>query len=120
MRCIKDLFRYRENDITIALRHDPENAVTQILSKLKQKINEWRAAKEKIWNKIWRDVYQRFYIHALDHRRFYWRTQEKKQLHPKGTHIQLLSLIFGNFFVSVSHFGLFRDFLTHSHSFLKF
>jgi histone deacetylase complex regulatory component SIN3 len=84
MRCIKDLYRYRENEITIALRHDPEKAVSQIIAKLKQKIAEWRVAKEKIWNKIWNVSYRRNYIHALDHRRFYWRTQEKKQIHPKG------------------------------------
>jgi len=83
MRCIKDLYRYRENEITIALRHDPEKAVSQILTKLKQKITEWRVAKEKIWNRIWSEVYRRNYIHSLDHRRFTWRAQEKKRLHPK-------------------------------------
>jgi len=51
--------------------------------RLKQKDHEWRNARRE-WNKIWREVNEKNYHRSLDHRGFYFKQVEKKNLSSKG------------------------------------
>ena len=54
------------------LRKNPAGAIPVILSRLKQKDDEWRKARSEL-NKNWKDSMEKNYAKSLDHRSFYFK-----------------------------------------------
>ncbi|KAK4050893.1 hypothetical protein OIO90_004869 [Microbotryomycetes sp. JL221] len=64
-------------EILSALFDNPAVAVPIVLSRLKQKDEEWKRA-EREWNKIWREVDVKNYYRALDHQGIPFKSVDKK------------------------------------------
>jgi paired amphipathic helix protein Sin3a len=64
------------------LRKIPGSAIPVILTRLKQKDEEWRRQRIEL-NKEWKEVLERNYHKSLDHRSFYFKQNEKKALSHK-------------------------------------
>jgi len=65
------------------LKKNPAVAVPVVLLRLEQKDAEWRKVKEEM-TKIWKKIYEQNYPRSLDHRSFYFKQQEKKNLMAKA------------------------------------
>ena len=65
-------------EILEALCDNPAVAVPIVLSRLKQKDEEWKRA-EKEWNKVWREVDSKNFYKALDHASIPFKAADKKQ-----------------------------------------
>ncbi|GAX77506.1 hypothetical protein CEUSTIGMA_g4950.t1 [Chlamydomonas eustigma] len=64
------------------VRKNPSVALPIVLGRMEKKDAEWRAVKEEMM-KIWFKIYEQNYHKSLDHRSFYFKQAEKKQLLPK-------------------------------------
>ncbi|KAK4053505.1 hypothetical protein OIV83_001673 [Microbotryomycetes sp. JL201] len=64
-------------EILSALFDNPAVAVPIVLSRLKQKDEEWKRA-EREWNKVWREVDVKNYYKALDHQGIPFKAVDKK------------------------------------------
>ncbi|KAL6619882.1 hypothetical protein ACP70R_035021 [Stipagrostis hirtigluma subsp. patula] len=83
MRCIERLYGDHGLDIMDVLRKNAGVALPVILTRLKQKQEEW----SKCWsdfNKVWADIYAKNYHKSLDHRSFYFKQQDTKNLSTKA------------------------------------
>ena len=82
-RCIERIYGDHGSDIVDLLRKNPGVAVPVVLTRLKQKDEEWHRVQQEM-NKVWREVYEKNYSKSLDHRSFYFKQMDKKQLSAKG------------------------------------
>eukprot|EP00245_Coleochaete_scutata_P002928 TRINITY_DN14179_c0_g1_i2.p1 TRINITY_DN14179_c0_g1~~TRINITY_DN14179_c0_g1_i2.p1 ORF type:complete len:1452 (-),score=385.29 TRINITY_DN14179_c0_g1_i2:688-5043(-) len=83
MRCIERIYGDHGLDVVELLRKSPVVALPVILDRLKQKQEEWQKCRTDM-NKVWAEVYAKNYHKSLDHRSFYFKQQDKKNLSIKG------------------------------------
>jgi paired amphipathic helix protein Sin3a len=76
---------YGEHGVEVRelLTKNPAVAIPVVLTRLKQKDDEWRKTREEM-NKVWAEVYLKNYHKSLDHRSFYFKQLDKKSTSQKG------------------------------------
>lgn len=75
------------------LRKNASLALPVILTRLKQKQEEWARCRSD-FNKVWADIYAKNYHKSLDHRSFYFKQQDSKSLSTKGNYCRCDSALF--------------------------
>ncbi|XP_078174576.1 paired amphipathic helix protein Sin3-like 3 isoform X2 [Carex rostrata] len=88
VRCIEKLYGDHGLDTMDVLRRKPEAALPVLLSRLKQKLEEWDQCRID-FNKVWCDVYAKNYHKSLDHRSFYFKQQDMKNLSSKALQVEI-------------------------------
>ena len=83
LRCIERLYGDHGLDVMDILRKNPGLALPVILTRLKQKQEEWSKCRAD-FNKVWAEIYAKNYHKSLDHRSFYFKQQDTKNLSTKG------------------------------------
>eukprot|EP00250_Pteridium_aquilinum_P014819 c22220_g5_i1 orf=585-4820(-) len=83
LRCIERIYGDHGLDVIDLLRKNVSVALPVILTRLKQKQEEWTKCRADM-NKIWAEVYAKNYHKSLDHRSFYFKQQDKKSLSTKA------------------------------------
>lgn len=83
LRCIERLYSDHGLDVMDILRKNPSHALPVVLTRLKQKQEEWNKCRSD-FNKIWADIYSKNHYKSLDHRSFYFKQQDSKNLSTKG------------------------------------
>jgi paired amphipathic helix protein Sin3a len=86
MRCIEQLYGDHGLDVVDVLRKNIGVALPVILTRLKQKQEEWSRCQSD-FSKVWAEVYSKNYHKSLDHQSFYFKQQDKKNLNTKGMHM---------------------------------
>ncbi|KAI3808698.1 hypothetical protein L1987_24656 [Smallanthus sonchifolius] len=82
LRCIERLYGDHGLEVMDTLRKNPSVALPVILLRLKQKQEEWAKCRSD-FDKVWADVYVKNHYKSLDHRSFYFRQQDSKNLSTK-------------------------------------
>ncbi|GKB63253.1 paired amphipathic helix protein Sin3-like protein 2 isoform X1 [Tanacetum coccineum] len=82
LRCIERLYGDHGLEVMETLRKSPSTAVPVILIRMKQKQEEWIKCRED-FNKVWADIYAKNHYKSLDHRSFYFKQQDSKDLSTK-------------------------------------
>ncbi|OIV94540.1 hypothetical protein TanjilG_25602 [Lupinus angustifolius] len=83
LRCIERLYGDHGLDVMDVLRKNALLALSVILTRLKQKHDEW-ARCHSDFNKVWAEIYAKNYHKSLDHRSFYFKQQDTKSLSTKA------------------------------------
>jgi paired amphipathic helix protein Sin3a len=83
LRCIERLYSDHGLDVLDLLKKNAYLALPVILTRLKQKQEEWARCRTE-FNKVWADIYTKNYHRSLDHRSFYFKQQDSKNLSTKG------------------------------------
>ncbi|XVF60417.1 hypothetical protein PTKIN_Ptkin08bG0044100 [Pterospermum kingtungense] len=83
LRCIERLYGDHGLDVMEILRKNPALALPVILTRLKQKQEEWTKCRLD-FNKVWADIYSKNHYKSLDHRSFYFKQQDSKNLSAKS------------------------------------
>ncbi|KAI9153728.1 hypothetical protein LWI28_015603 [Acer negundo] len=83
LRCIERLYGDHGLDVTDILRKNPALALPVILTRLKQKQEEWTRCRSD-FNKVWAEIYAKNHYKSLDHRSFYFKQQDSKNLSSKS------------------------------------
>ncbi|PIN24928.1 hypothetical protein CDL12_02316 [Handroanthus impetiginosus] len=83
LRCIERLYGDHGLDVMDVLRKNAPLALPVILTRLKQKQEEWARCRSD-FNKIWAEIYAKNYHKSLDHRSFYFKQQDTKNLSAKA------------------------------------
>ncbi|CAH8370516.1 unnamed protein product [Eruca vesicaria subsp. sativa] len=83
LRCIERLYGDHGLDVTDLIRKNPAAALPVVLTRLKQKQDEWTKCRED-FNAVWADVYAKNHYKSLDHRSFYFKQQDSKKLSAKA------------------------------------
>ncbi|GAB4839893.1 hypothetical protein Ancab_020602 [Ancistrocladus abbreviatus] len=83
LRCIERLYGDHGLDVMDVLRKNATLALPVILTRLKQKQEEWARCRAD-FNKVWADIYAKNYHKSLDHRSFYFKQQDTKSLSTKA------------------------------------
>ncbi|KAK6155145.1 hypothetical protein DH2020_009393 [Rehmannia glutinosa] len=83
LRCIERLYGDHGLDVMDILRKNPSLALPVILTRLKQKQEEWTKCRSD-FNKVWADIYSKNHYKSLDHRSFYFKQQDSKNLSTKS------------------------------------
>ncbi|CAH9088055.1 unnamed protein product [Cuscuta epithymum] len=83
LRCIERLYGDHGLDVTEVLRKNPSNSLPVILTRLKQKQEEWTKCRSDL-NKVWAEIYAKNHYKSLDHRSFYFKQQDSKNLSTKA------------------------------------
>ncbi|BBG94142.1 SIN3-like 4 [Prunus dulcis] len=83
LRCIERLYGDHGLDVMDVLRKNGPLALPVILTRLKQKQEEWARCRSD-FNKVWADIYAKNYHKSLDHRSFYFKQQDTKSLSTKA------------------------------------
>lgn len=83
LRCIERLYGDHGLDVMDILRKNQALALPVILTRLKQKQDEWTKCRTD-FNKVWADIYARNHYKSLDHRSFYFKQQDSKNLSAKA------------------------------------
>ncbi|XAR48027.1 hypothetical protein NMG60_11030718 [Bertholletia excelsa] len=83
MRCIERLYGDHGLDVMEVLRKNAPMALPVILTRLKQKQEEWARCRAD-FNKVWAEIYAKNYHKSLDHRSFYFKQQDTKNLSTKA------------------------------------
>ncbi|XP_042006838.1 paired amphipathic helix protein Sin3-like 3 isoform X1 [Salvia splendens] len=83
LRCIERLYGDHGLDVRDVLRKNAPLALPVILTRLKQKQEEWERCRSD-FNKIWAEIYAKNYHKSLDHRSFYFKQQDTKNLSAKA------------------------------------
>ncbi|GAB2288794.1 hypothetical protein Dimus_023105 [Dionaea muscipula] len=83
LRCIERLYGDHGLDVLDILRKNPGPALPVILTRLKQKQEEWTKCRSD-FNKVWADIYAKNHYKSLDHRSFYFKQQDSKSLSIKS------------------------------------
>ncbi|KAK1606413.1 hypothetical protein QYE76_030086 [Lolium multiflorum] len=83
LRCIERLYGDHGVDVIDVLRKNASVALPVILTRLKQKQDEWSRCRSD-FNKVWAEVYAKNYHKSLDHRSFYFKQQDSKNLVTKA------------------------------------
>ncbi|PKU86623.1 paired amphipathic helix protein Sin3-like 4 isoform X1 [Dendrobium catenatum] len=82
LRCIERLYGDHGLDVMDVLRKNASLALPIILTRLKQKQDEWSRCRAD-FNKVWAEIYAKNYHKSLDHRSFYFKQQDTKNLSAK-------------------------------------
>ncbi|KAK9064528.1 hypothetical protein SSX86_015910 [Deinandra increscens subsp. villosa] len=83
LRCIGRLYGDHGNDVMDVLRKNASLALPVILTRLKQKQEEWLRCRSDN-KKVWAEIYAKNYHKSLDHRSFYFKQQDSKSLSAKA------------------------------------
>ncbi|PAN31812.1 hypothetical protein PAHAL_5G444600 [Panicum hallii] len=83
LRCIERLYGDHGLDVMDVLRKNASVALPVILTRLKQKQEEWSRCRSD-FNKVWAEIYAKNYHKSLDHRSFYFKQQDTKNLSTKS------------------------------------
>jgi paired amphipathic helix protein Sin3a len=83
LRCIERLYGDHGLDVVDVLRKNAHLALPVILTRLKQKQEEWARCRFD-FNKVWAEIYAKNYHKSLDHRSFYFKQQDTKSLCGKA------------------------------------
>ncbi|XAR51803.1 hypothetical protein NMG60_11006541 [Bertholletia excelsa] len=83
LRCIERLYGDHGLDVMEILRKNPSVALPVILTRLKQKQEEWSKCRSD-FNKVWAEIYAKNHYKSLDHRSFYFKQQDSKNLSTKS------------------------------------
>ncbi|KAJ8465430.1 hypothetical protein OPV22_027982 [Ensete ventricosum] len=83
LRCIERLYGDHGLDVMDVLRKNSSLALPVILTRLKQKQEEWTRCCSD-FNKVWAEIYAKNYHKSLDHRSFYFKQQDAKSLSTKA------------------------------------
>ncbi|KAF1875223.1 hypothetical protein Lal_00007839 [Lupinus albus] len=83
LRCIERLYGDHGLDVMDVLRKNAPLALPVILTRLKQKQDEWARCRAD-FNKVWAEIYAKNYHKSLDHRSFYFKQQDTKSLSTKA------------------------------------
>ncbi|GKV22786.1 hypothetical protein SLEP1_g32612 [Rubroshorea leprosula] len=83
LRCIERLYGDHGLDVMDVLRKNAPLALPVILTRLKQKQEEWARCRAD-FNKVWAEIYSKNYHKSLDHRSFYFKQQDSKNLSTKA------------------------------------
>ncbi|XP_043704298.1 paired amphipathic helix protein Sin3-like 4 isoform X2 [Telopea speciosissima] len=83
LRCIERLYGDHGLDVMDVLRKNATLALPVILTRLKQKQEEWTRCRAE-FNKVWAEIYTKNYHKSLDHRSFYFKQQDTKSLSTKS------------------------------------
>uniref|UniRef100_A0ACD6AMR1 Uncharacterized protein n=1 Tax=Avena sativa TaxID=4498 RepID=A0ACD6AMR1_AVESA len=83
LRCIERLYGDHGLDVMDVLRRNASVALPVILTRLKQKQEEWSRCRSD-FNKVWAEIYAKNYHKSLDHRSFYFKQQDSKNLSVKS------------------------------------
>ncbi|KAK4598272.1 hypothetical protein RGQ29_015659 [Quercus rubra] len=83
LRCIERLYGDHGLDVMDVLRKNAPLALPVILTRLKQKQEEWARCRSD-FNKVWAEIYSKNYHKSLDHRSFYFKQQDTKSLSTKA------------------------------------
>ncbi|PSR88338.1 Paired amphipathic helix protein Sin3-like [Actinidia chinensis var. chinensis] len=83
LRCIERLYGDHGLDVMDVLRKNAPLALPVILTRLKQKQEEWARCRAD-FNKVWAEIYAKNYHKSLDHRSFYFKQQDTKSLSTKA------------------------------------
>ncbi|KAK4481866.1 hypothetical protein RD792_012777 [Penstemon davidsonii] len=83
LRCIERLYGDHGLDVMDVLRKNAPPALPVILTRLKQKQEEWARCRAD-FNKVWAEIYAKNYHKSLDHRSFYFKQQDTKNLSAKA------------------------------------
>ncbi|KAI4347649.1 hypothetical protein L6164_008441 [Bauhinia variegata] len=83
LRCIERLYGDHGLDVVDILRKNPGYALPVILIRLKQKQDEWSQCRSD-FNKVWAEIYAKNHYKSLDHRSFYFKQQDSKNLSAKS------------------------------------
>ncbi|KAK2994387.1 hypothetical protein RJ640_029502, partial [Escallonia rubra] len=83
MRCIERLYGDHGLDVVDVLKKNAPLALPVILTRLKQKQEEWARCRSD-FNKVWAEIYAKNYHKSLDHRSFYFKQQDTKSLSTKA------------------------------------
>lgn len=82
LRCIERLYGDHGLDVMDILCKNPSLALPVILTRLKQKQEEWTRCRSD-FNKVWAEIYAKNHFKSLDHRSFYFKQQDSKNLSSK-------------------------------------
>ncbi|KAK9071711.1 hypothetical protein SSX86_008140 [Deinandra increscens subsp. villosa] len=82
LRCIERLYGDHGLEVTDSLRKNPPVSLPVILIRLTQKHEEWTKCRSDL-DKVWADVYAKNHYKSLDHRSFYFKQQDSKNLSAK-------------------------------------
>ncbi|XP_073300392.1 paired amphipathic helix protein Sin3-like 4 isoform X3 [Primulina huaijiensis] len=82
LRCIERLYGDHGLDVMDVLRKNALLSLPVILTRLKQKQEEWARCRSE-FNKVWAEIYAKNYHKSLDHRSFYFKQQDTKNLSAK-------------------------------------
>ncbi|XP_048229904.1 paired amphipathic helix protein Sin3-like 2 isoform X1 [Ricinus communis] len=83
LRCIERLYGDHGLDVMDILRKNPTLALPVILTRLKQKQEEWMRCQAD-FNKVWAEIYSKNHYKSLDHRSFYFKQQDSKNLSTRS------------------------------------
>ncbi|CAK9308573.1 unnamed protein product [Citrullus colocynthis] len=83
LRCIERLYGDHGLDVMDVLRKNAPLSLPVILTRLKQKQEEWARCRSD-FNKVWAEIYFKNYQKSLDHRSFYFKQQDTKSLSTKA------------------------------------
>ncbi|GMI99169.1 SIN3-like 2 [Hibiscus trionum] len=83
LRCIERLYGDHGLDAMEILRKNPSLALPVVLTRLKQKQEEWTKCRLD-FNKVWAEIYSKNHYKSLDHRSFYFKQQDSKNLSAKS------------------------------------
>lgn len=83
LRCMERLYGDHGLDVMDVLRKNASLALPIVLTRLKQKQEEWARCRSD-FNKVWAEIYAKNYHKSLDHRSFYFKQQDSKSLGAKG------------------------------------
>ncbi|KAH7532571.1 hypothetical protein FEM48_Zijuj04G0034500 [Ziziphus jujuba var. spinosa] len=83
LRCIERLYGDHGLDVMDILCKNPSLALPVILTRLKQKQEEWTRCRSD-FNKVWAEIYAKNHFKSLDHRSFYFKQQDSKNLSSKS------------------------------------
>ncbi|XP_023633198.1 paired amphipathic helix protein Sin3-like 6 isoform X2 [Capsella rubella] len=82
LRCIERLYGDNGLDVMDLLKKNMHSALPVILTRMKQKQEEW-ARCHSDFQKVWAEVYAKNHHKSLDHRSFYFKQQDSKNLSTK-------------------------------------
>ncbi|PRW32936.1 SIN3 component of histone deacetylase complex isoform C [Chlorella sorokiniana] len=82
-RAVQRIYGEQGAQVVALLRQNPAVAVPTVLNRLTQKDSEWRQTKAEMMQ-TWQQIFKENYHKSLDHRSFYFKQAEKKNLTPKG------------------------------------
>jgi len=83
LRCVERIYGEQGPDIRDLMIKNPAVAIPVVMTRLRQKDDEWRKCREQM-NKVWAEVYEKNYQKSLDHRSFYFKQMDKKSTSSKG------------------------------------
>ncbi|KAI3670027.1 hypothetical protein L6452_41604 [Arctium lappa] len=83
LRCMERLYGDHGLDVMETLRRNPSSALPVMLTRLKQKQEEWTKCRTDL-NKVWAEIYAKNHYKSLDHRSFYFKQHDSKNLSTKS------------------------------------